>query len=84
MNTQHNTQAPVRRRQSLYGCACLGVGVLGLVTPVLPGIAFVLLGLVLLAPHARWVRVLLARIERHAPETYRAGQRQASRFGVSL
>jgi len=85
MNTPHrNSQTRSKHTHVFYGCTFVGCGLVGIITPVVPGIALILLGVVLLAPRARVVRALLLRVEQHAPKAYRAGKRYAARFGVCL
>jgi uncharacterized membrane protein YbaN (DUF454 family) len=53
------------------GYAFLVLGVLGLFLPVLQGILFILIGLLILARHAGWAERLLQRFRDHHP---RAGE----------
>jgi uncharacterized membrane protein YbaN (DUF454 family) len=46
------------------GWACVAVGLLGLVLPVIPGIALLVAGLVTLSSQHRWARELLVVVKR--------------------
>lgn len=50
--------------RKVVGWICLGVGVFGIILPIIPGIPFLVAGLVLLSTEYRWVRSLLIWIKR--------------------
>jgi uncharacterized membrane protein YbaN (DUF454 family) len=49
------------------GFAFLGVGALGLVVPILPGLLLLAVGLLVLARHAPWAERLVERIRSRHP-----------------
>lgn len=62
---------PARKNQpknsiwlKMAGWACVAVGLLGLVLPVIPGIALLIAGLITLSSQHRWARELLVVIKR--------------------
>lgn len=50
------------------GYGFLTLGVLGLFLPILQGILFILVGLLILARHAAWAHRLLERFRAHHPK----------------
>lgn len=50
--------------RKVVGWICLAVGVFGIILPILPGIPFLVAGLLLLSTEYRWVRSLLIWIKR--------------------
>jgi uncharacterized protein YqgC (DUF456 family) len=57
-----------RRESSLWlkivGWACIAVGLLGLVLPIIPGIPILIAGLVTLSTQHRWARALLLWVKK--------------------
>jgi hypothetical protein len=53
------------------GYGFLLFGVLGLFLPVLQGVLFIVVGLLILAPHAEWAGRLLTSIKRRHPRAER-------------
>lgn len=51
----------------ILGFACLFLGVAGLILPVLNGVFFILLGLVLLSIHSAFARSLLRKMGKQHP-----------------
>ncbi|HEV2135969.1 MAG TPA: PGPGW domain-containing protein [Terracidiphilus sp.] len=57
MELQHKHVGEFWRR--LIGWTCLGIGLLGMLLPIIPGIPFLIVGLVSLSTEHRWVRAVL-------------------------
>ena len=51
------------------GYGVLGLGVLGLFVPILQGVLFLAIGLIILSRHAAWAERLLARLKARYPRT---------------
>ena len=74
-------------RKSLWlqivGWACVAVGLLGLVLPILPGFVFLFAGLATLSTQHRWARALLLwakkRFRRHLPRAVPRGRAAGAR-----
>ena len=49
------------------GYGFLGLGVLGLFLPILQGVLFIAIGLIILSRHAAWAERLLARLKARYP-----------------
>jgi uncharacterized protein len=49
------------------GYAFLGLGVLGLFLPILQGVVFIVVGLLILAPHSAWAGSTLDWVKRRHP-----------------
>jgi uncharacterized membrane protein YbaN (DUF454 family) len=47
----------------IVGWACLAVGLLGVILPIIPGIPFLIAGLATLSTQHRWVRALTLRLK---------------------
>ena len=45
--------------RKIFGWGCVLLGVLGLILPIIPGIPFLIIGLMALATQHRWARALL-------------------------
>lgn len=58
------------------GWTCLVLGVVGLFLPVLQGVLFLAIGLMVLAPEQEWARRLLDRLNRRFP-AFAAAAKQA-------
>lgn len=43
----------------IFGWVCLAVGILGVVLPIIPGVPFLVLGIVTLASQHRWARKVM-------------------------
>lgn len=57
-------------RRALFlvlGWGLIALGVAGLFLPVLQGVLFILLGLLLLSRHSRWAARLLKKLEKRFP-----------------
>ncbi|HUX45016.1 MAG TPA: PGPGW domain-containing protein [Terracidiphilus sp.] len=66
----------------LVGWACVAVGLLGLLLPILPGIPLLVAGLVTLSSQHRWARALLVRVKRRYRGIYpRKKSRTKSKSG---
>jgi Putative transmembrane protein (PGPGW) len=50
--------------RKLIGWACVGTGLLGILLPIIPGIPFLVAGLVSLSAEHRWIRALLIPAKR--------------------
>ncbi len=50
--------------RKLIGWTCLGIGLLGVVLPIIPGIPFLIAGMVSLSTEHRWVRAALVWTKR--------------------
>ena len=61
----------------IVGLALIAVGIVGWILPVLPGWAFVIMGLAVLSSHSRWAHALLERLKR-------AGQGVRRRVGAGV
>jgi hypothetical protein len=48
----------------LFGWACVAIGLAGVVLPIIPGIPFLVVGLVSLSSQHRWVRSLVISLKR--------------------
>ena len=55
----------------IIGWAFLLLGVVGLFLPVLQGVLFILIGLLILSKESRMAKALLVRFKRRYPELYR-------------
>lgn len=62
------------------GYGFLGLGVLGLFLPILQGVLFLVIGLMILSRHAPWAERLLARVKARYP---RAGAVFAKAEGMA-
>jgi len=58
--------------------ALLGLGLVGMVLPVLPGIPFLLAGVALLGTNHPWVRPFMARLRLWRRKRTRAANRKTS------
>jgi len=56
----------------IAGWICIGVGLLGLILPIIPGVPLLILGLVMLSTQHRWAHSALvwmkARFQKRNPE----------------
>lgn len=79
---------------AVVGWLCIGVGVLGVVLPILPGIPFVIAGLVILSARYTWASFCLKWLKRQTrkvsalgskdkggAEAFRTGRRQSAEAG---
>lgn len=66
--TVHPKQKKVRTKARLIGAGCIGVGLSGLVLPLIPGILFILLGLSILSAHSTRMHRLFARMRMRYPD----------------
>jgi pimeloyl-ACP methyl ester carboxylesterase len=66
--TVHPKHKKVRTKARLIGAGCVGVGLLGLVLPLIPGILFILLGLSILSAHSTRMHRLFARMRMRYPD----------------
>lgn len=57
--------------QLAAGWMLLALGVVGLFLPVLQGVLFIMLGLLVLSYHSPWAERLLARLRRRFPKQHR-------------
>lgn len=64
----------------ILGITFLVLGVLGLFLPVLQGILFLVVGLLILAPESRRVRTLLETLRRRYPDAFAAAARLKKKF----
>lgn len=64
----------------ILGITFLVLGVLGLFLPVLQGILFLVVGLIILAPESRWIRALIAKLRTRYPEAFTAAERLKLKF----
>ena len=64
----------------IIGITFLVLGVLGLFLPVLQGILFLVVGLLILAPESRWIRALIAKPLARYPEAFTAAERLKRKF----
>jgi len=64
----------------ILGIAFLVLGVLGLFLPILQGILFLIVGLIILAPESRRIRRLLDRLRLRWPKVFEAGERIRKKF----
>ena len=60
------------------GYGCLALGVLGLFLPILQGVLFIAIGLMILAPYQRWAGRMIEKLEDKFP-SFRAVRVQAKR-----
>ena len=67
----------------IIGITFLVLGVLGLFLPVLQGILFLVVGLLILAPESRWIRALIAKLHARYPEAFTAAERLKRKFTCS-
>ena len=84
----HATAAPpvTRMRTKLkkfvllfLGWSFVLVGIVGLFLPILPGISFVLIGLLILSPEYAWVRQVLRKVRKRLPAAAQRFERASSR-----
>jgi uncharacterized membrane protein YbaN (DUF454 family) len=68
-HTRHGIKSIAR---IAFGILFLALGVVGLFLPVLQGILFIIVGLLLLAPYSRCIRRLIASFRRKYPALHRA------------
>jgi uncharacterized membrane protein YbaN (DUF454 family) len=64
----------------ILGITFLVLGVLGLFLPVLQGILFLVVGLLILAPESRRIRALLQTLRRRYPDAFAAAARFKEKF----
>lgn len=67
-----------RTIRTVVGMALLGLGLVGMVLPVLPGIPFLLAGVALLGTNHPWVRPFMARLRLWRRKRTRAANRKTS------
>jgi len=53
------------------GWSFILLGIVGLFLPILQGILFIAIGLLILAQHSRWAKRMLVRLRRKYPEQYK-------------
>jgi uncharacterized membrane protein YbaN (DUF454 family) len=61
-----NPKKPATLWRTALGWVCVGVGVLGIVLPVIPGLPFLIAGLVVLSTRYRWAADCLQWVKRQA------------------
>jgi len=54
------------------GWSFILLGIVGLFLPILQGILFIAIGLLILAQHSRWAKRMLVRLRRKYPEQYKS------------
>jgi uncharacterized protein len=64
----------------ILGIAFLILGVIGLFLPILQGILFLIVGLLILAPESKWIRALLAKLRARYPKIFEAAERIKHKF----
>ncbi len=62
MEMQHKHSGGFWRRA--VGWTCLGIGLLGMLLPIIPGIPFLVAGMVSLSPEHPWMRTVLVWAKR--------------------
>jgi uncharacterized protein len=63
-----------------FGIFSLILGVIGLFLPILQGILFIVIGLLILAPESKLIRRLLARFRMKYPALFKKGRKIKRRF----
>jgi uncharacterized membrane protein YbaN (DUF454 family) len=66
--------------RSILGITFLVLGVIGLFLPVLQGILFLVVGLLILAPESRRIRALLKTLRLRYPDAFAAAERFKKKF----
>jgi len=61
----------------------IGLGVLGVLLPILPGVVFLAIGVLMLAPYSRACRWVTVVLKRRVP-LFRKGVREAKKRGLPL
>lgn len=57
MRLQHKRRGAFWRK--LIGWVCVGIGLLGILLPIIPGVPFLVAGLISLSTEHRWIRAVL-------------------------
>ena len=71
-NDTHNRHGVRSVARIAFGILFLALGIIGLFLPVLQGILFIIVGLLLLAPYSRRIRKLVASFRLKYPALHRA------------
>jgi uncharacterized protein len=68
MYAMQETQKPFQRLAVIaLGCAFVLVGIVGLVLPFVPGVFFIVAGVLTLSPHSPWLRRTLKKSRARLP-----------------
>lgn len=62
----------------LAGVILIGVGIAGLFLPIIPGIAFILIGLRLISPRHPWLRATVLYVKKTIRSRRQAARRRAA------
>ena len=68
----------------ITGWAFIGVGIIGLFLPILQGVLFIMIGLIILSTEYHWARRLLERIRTRFPGVARVSHEAAEKAKVWL
>jgi uncharacterized membrane protein YbaN (DUF454 family) len=68
----------------ITGWAFIGVGIIGLFLPILQGVLFIMIGLIVLSTEYHWARRLLDRIQARFPGVARVSHEAAEKAKVWL
>lgn len=64
----------------VFGIFCLILGVIGLFLPILQGIIFIVIGLLVLAPESKRIRQLLARLRMKYPGVFEKAEQMKHKY----
>ena len=63
-----------------FGIFCLILGVIGIFLPILHGILFIIIGLIILAPESKKIQRLIARLRMKYPAVFEKAEQMKQKY----